>query len=105
MAFSLTPARAVPGVIDCTTKKDQHLFDKAASPLHASGGHDLVAEELQGLLNNLKTRAQECGWTNNGRVLIIVADPLNADGPKCNMIEHHGVPTLEFIQECKDTCI
>ena len=87
VTFSLTPARAVPGVIDCASKEGQHLFDKATLPLCASGGCDLVAEELQGLLNNLKTRAQECEWNDPDGALIIIADPLDADSPWCDMIE------------------
>ena len=78
-AFSLTPARAAPGAIDCSTKEGQCLFDKAMMPLCPDGGCNLVAEELQGLLNNLKTRAQEHEWNNANRVLIIAADPLDAN--------------------------
>jgi len=103
--FSLTPARVVPGVIDHSTKEGQCLFDKATMPLRPDKGHDLVADELQGPLNNLKTRAQECGWNDPGGVLIIDTDPGDADSPKCDVIEKHGVPTLQLIQECEDTCI
>ena len=102
VTFSLTPARAVPGVIDYASKEGQRLFDKATMPLRPDKGCDLVADELQGPLNNLKTRAQECGWNNPGGVLVIIADPLSADGPWHDMIEKHGVPTLQLIQECKD---
>ena len=66
-------------------------------PLCPDRGCDLVAEELQGLLNNLKTRAQEHGWVDDGGVLIITIDPLDPNGPKCDMIKHHNVPTLKLI--------
>jgi len=94
VTFSLTPARAAPGVIDHASKEGQRLFDKATMPLRPDKGCDLVADELQGLLNNLKTRAQEYGWNDPGGVLIIDTDPGDADSPKCDMIEKHGVPTL-----------
>ena len=105
VTFSLTPARAAPGVIDCASKEGQCLFDKATMPLCPGKGCDLVADELQGLLNNLKTRAQECGWNDPDGVLIITSDPNDADAPKCDMIEKHGVPTLQLIQEHEDTHI
>ena len=44
--FSLTPARVAPGVIDCSTKEGQRLFDKATMPLCLGAGHILVADEL-----------------------------------------------------------
>ena len=105
VTFSLTPARAVPGVIDYASKEGQCLFDKATMPLRPDKGCDLVADELQGLLNNLKTRAQECGWNDPGGVLVIDTDPGDADSPKYDMVEKHGVPTLQLIQEHEDTCI
>ena len=95
--FSLTPARAAPGVIDHASKEGQHLFDKATMPLCPGKGCNLVADELQGLLNNLKTRAQECGWNDPDGALIIDSDPNDADAPKHDMIEKHGVPDLKLI--------
>jgi len=94
-AFALSPARAVPGVIDMSTSAGSKLFNKGAEALSISlskdvRGYDGKGGNLKLLLTYVKQRANVFNWTD---ILTIPVDGVNR-----NLLVDYGRIPIADIQ-------
>ena len=77
VAFSLTPATSIGGIIDYSTSMGRKLYSTAISKLEEDL-FDCVAEDLYSFLKALKDRAREFGWVDSGVGILSIPDnPVN----------------------------
>jgi hypothetical protein len=98
VAFALSPAMAIPGIIDFTSRMGKDVFRFSTEKLD----EELCDCHPDGMIQFLQSpsvRAPECGWDNevNG-ILQIPEDPADALSDTNNLIESYGVLTLESVR-------
>ena len=104
VAFSLTPATSIGGIIDYSTSMGRKLYSTAISKLEEDP-FDCVAEDLYSFLKALKDRAREFGWDEEGvGILSIPDDPANPTEFK-SLIDQHGEIELDMIRRFEETYI
>jgi len=104
VAFSLTPATSIGGIIDYSTSMGRKLYLTAISKLEEDP-FDCVAEDLYSFLKALKDRAREFGWDESGvGILSIPDDPVNPTEFK-SLIDQHGEIELDMIRRFEETYI
>jgi hypothetical protein len=97
--FALTPAIAIPGVIDYTTREGQKLYSNATYKMDDEP-YDCQADGLYQFLATLHLRAQEFGW--NDPINGILQIPEDATDPNSNtiyLIDNYGQIPLTTIRE------
>ena len=107
VAFSLTPATSIGGIIDYRTSRGRKLYASAAAKLEEEP-FDCVAEDLYLFLKALKAlkdRAREFGWDEPGvGILSIPDDPIHQTEFK-SLIYQHGEIELERIRVFEESYI
>ena len=104
VAFSLTPATSIGGVINYGTSQGRKLYATATAKLEEEP-FDCVAEDLYSFLKALKDRAREFGWDEPGiGILSIPDDPVNPNEFK-SLIDQHGEIELETIRAFEESYI
>jgi len=104
VAFSLTPATSIGGVIDYRTGRGRKLYATATAKLEDEP-FDCVAEDLYSFLKALKDRAREFGWDEQGvGILSIPDDPVNPNDFK-SLIDQHGEIELSTIRAFEESYI
>jgi hypothetical protein len=98
-AFSLAPALANGGVIDCSTSEGTKICGAATSLLVEDPLFDCDSEGVSHFLGKVGIRAQTNGW--NGSIFA-VADPL---GDTHDFLTNHGVMRLSHVREHALTCV
>ena len=89
IAFSLTPATAIGGIIDYSTNSGRKMYASATAKLEEDQ-FDCFAEDLYSFLKALKDRARKFGWDTYGvGILSIPDDPINPTDFK-SLIDQHG---------------
>ena len=102
VAFSLTPATSIGGVIDYATSRGRKLYAAATAKLEDEP-FDCVAEDLYSFLKALKDRAREFGWDDAGiGILSIPDDPVNPTEFK-SLIDQHGEIELDTIRAFEES--
>ena len=75
MAFAISPACAIVGLIDFLTSEGIKIYNKGSSRL-MEGDYELEAELAFNLIENLEQRGHSFGWTENPEgVAYIPEDP------------------------------
>jgi hypothetical protein len=99
--FSLTPARAIRGVINYSLSSGIKLYNKATSPLNNDNPFDCTSDKLFPFLKMLADRAKEFGWYDQitGILSIEAEDSTPAEPKYENLLEQYGQITLERIRE------
>ena len=104
VAFSLTPATSIGGIIDYGTSQGRKLYTTATAKLEEEP-FDCVAEDLYSFLKALKDRAREFGWDEPGvGILSIPDDPAHPTEFK-SLIDQHGEIELETIRTFEESYI
>ena len=104
VAFSLTPATSIGGIIDYGTSRGRKLYASATAKLEEEP-FDCVAEDLYSFLKALKDRAREFGWDEPGvGILSIPDDPIHPTEFK-SLIDQHGEIELERIRVFEESYI
>ena len=102
MAFSLTSATSIGGVIDYNISSGRKLYATATAKLEDEP-FDCVVEDLYLFLKALKDRAREFGWDKHGvGILSIPDDPINPNEFK-SLIDQHGEIEMESIRAFEET--
>jgi hypothetical protein len=98
VAFALSPAMAIPGIIDFTSRMGKDVFRFSTEKLDEELC-DCHPDGMIQFLQSLSVRAPECGWANevNG-ILQIPEDPADALSDNNNLIESCGMLTLESVR-------
>jgi hypothetical protein len=91
MAFALTPATAVEGVLDYTSREGSKIYSSATKAL-SEDLYDCTPDGLFNFLETLGDRAAECGWLlEDIGILYIPEDPANPDTTTyLNLLDHYG---------------
>jgi hypothetical protein len=101
--FALTPAIAIPGVIDFTTREGQRLY-KDASYKMDDELYDCQAGGLYQFLATLHIRSQEFGWNHPVNGIMLIPDiPNDPNSPTKYLIDNCGQIPLETIREFETT--
>ena len=104
VAFSLTPATSIGGIIDYATSRGRKMYTSATTKLEDEP-FDCVAEDLYSFLKALKDRAREFGWDDTGiGILSIPNDPVNPTEFK-SLIDQHGEIELDTIRAFEESYI
>jgi hypothetical protein len=106
MAFALTPATAVTGVLDYTTRDHAKIYSSGSKGL-SEEPYDCTPDGLFDFLETLGDRARECGWADPDiGLLYIPEDPLQPDTTTyLNLLTHYGQVELEEIRAHAETYI
>ena len=94
VAFALTPAQAVTGLIDYATSEGQKLYKSATAAL-TEEGFGLDAADLKVFLETLSDRAFEHDFKS---ILDIPEDASDPSSTLHNLVSHHGKITLQQIR-------
>jgi len=86
--FALTPARAVQGLIDYTTRHGQRLYESATQPLETK--FDCKPDKLRLFVDTFRKRANSANWTATLQV------PLN--GQTYDITDNYGFLTYDQIR-------
>eukprot|EP00978_Attheya_sp_CCMP212_P032841 scaffold129914_cov59-Attheya_sp.AAC.1 len=95
MAFALTPAPAIMGVLDLAAREGSKIYSSATKELTKGLSEELYDCTPDGLFNFLETlgdRAHECGWLlEDVGILYIPEDPANPNTTTyLNLLTHYG---------------
>ena len=91
--FALTPALAMPNVIDLSTSTGIKLYKKITEPLEVP--FDGTPSKLSAFLDNVAQCARDSGW--NGTILNISNQ--SAVNPQVfNLVTHHHLLTIENVR-------
>jgi hypothetical protein len=105
MAFALTPAIVVVGIIDYNTNVRRKLYESATAKV-AEEVYDCKPDGLYQFLQSLSDQARAFRWDNGiGGILQI---PEDADDPLSNTnnsLENYGVITLRKIRRWEEKYI
>ena len=97
--FALTPAKALTGVIDYTTKEGRYHYAEGTKQLE-SELFDANPEDLFGFLKALARRARAYGWDDEVTgTLRIPEDPENLNSDTVSLIENYGTILLKTISD------
>jgi hypothetical protein len=104
-AFALSPAMAVPGIINFTSRIRKDVFRFSTEKLDEEL-HDCHPDGMIQFLQSLSVRAVEHGWDDevNG-ILQIPEDPVDTLSDTNNLIESHGMLTMELVRMFEASCI
>ena len=104
VAFSLTPATSVGGVIDYGTSRGRKLYATATAKLEEDP-FDCVAEDLYSFLKALKDRAREFGWDEPGIGILSIPDRPDNPNEFKSLIDQHGEIDIETIRDFEESYI
>jgi hypothetical protein len=105
--FALTPAIAIPGVIDYTTREGQKLYSNATYKLEEEP-YDCQADGLYQFLATLHLRAQEFGWNHPINGILQIPQDMNAPLDPNNfvyLIDNYGQIPLATIREFEQSYV
>jgi hypothetical protein len=104
-AFALSPAMAIPGIIDFTSRIGKDVFRFSTEKLDEEL-YDCHPDGMIQFLQSLSVRAMEYGWDDdvNG-ILQIPEDPANVLSDTNNLIESYGVLTLASVRAFEESYI
>ncbi len=98
VAFALSPAMAIPGIIDLSSKTGKDIFRRATEKLEEEL-YDCLPDGMTQFLQSLSIRATEYGWEDDtGGIMQIPEDPANQLSDTNNLIENYGRITIETIR-------
>ena len=98
VAFALSPAMAIPGIIDLASKTGKDIFRYATEKLEEEL-YDCRPDGMTQFLQSLSIRATEYGWEDDtGGIMQIPEDPANPLSDTNNLIENYGRITIETIR-------
>ena len=87
--FALSPAQAVQGVIDYSSKLGGKLYDQAVAKL-SEEPYDAKADGMRQFLSSFKDRARSAAWTSTLTV--------TQDGQQYFLPDHYGTLTVDSIR-------
>ena len=93
VAFALSPAAVIQGVIDYITSEGWKIHGSATHKL-SEDQFDCVPEYLTQFLDDLKDRASQFGWSNNDGILEIPIDPADPIADTEKLIRNYGTVSL-----------
>ena len=104
MAFALTPALAVDGVIDMTTTEGAKLYREGSKAIETDDLISCGPQDLYRALKLIEMRAGEYGWSKEqSGILWIPRDPQDPNS-ECDLItKSHGMISIETIKEFEET--
>jgi hypothetical protein len=104
-AFALSPAMAVQGIIDYSTREGRGIFHDATAKVDEEL-YDCKPDGLYQFLQSVNNRAHEFGWDDeiNG-VLWIPEDPLDPISATRSLIESYGTISMDEIRAFENTYI
>jgi hypothetical protein len=96
--FALSPAMAIPGIIDLSSRTGKDIFRYATEKLEEDL-YDCHPDGMTQFLQSLSVRATEYGWEDdvNG-IMQIPEDPANPLSNTNNLIENYGRISLDEIR-------
>jgi hypothetical protein len=98
VAFALSPAMAIPGIIDLSSKTGKDIFRFATEKLEEEL-YDCLPDGMTQFLQSLSIRATEYGWEDDvGGIMQIPVDPADPMSDTNNLIENYGRITIESIR-------
>ena len=98
VAFALSPALAIPGIIDFQSKSGKDVFRFATEKLDEEL-YDCQPDGMIQFLQSLTVRATEYGWDNEvSGILQIPEDPADVLSETDNLIESYGMITIESVR-------
>ena len=104
VAFALSPAAAIQGVIDYLTSEGRKIHGSATHKL-SEDQFDCVPEDLTQFLDDLEDRASQFGWSNDDGILEIPIDPANPIADTENLIQNYGTVSLERVRAFEELYI
>jgi hypothetical protein len=98
VVFALSPAMAIPGIIDFQTRTGKDVFRFATEKLDEEL-YDCKPDGMIQFLQSLTVRATEYGWDNEvSGILQIPEDPADVLSETDNLIESYGMITIESVR-------
>jgi len=98
VVFALSPAMAIPGIIDFASTTGKHIFRFATEKLDEEL-YDCKPDGMVQFLQSLTVRATEYGWDDDvAGILQIPEDPADLLSDTDNLIESYGMITLETVR-------
>jgi hypothetical protein len=98
VAFALSPAMAIPGIIDLASRTGKDIFRFATEKLDEEL-YDCLPAGMTQFLQSLSIRATEYGWEDEvDGIMQIPDDPADPLSDTNNLIENYGRITLESIR-------
>lgn len=98
VAFALSPAMAIPGIIDYTSKTGKGVFRDSVEKLDEEL-YDCNPDGMIQFLQSLSVRALEYGWDHEvSGIVQIPDDPANVMSNTNNLIESYGIITIDSIR-------
>ena len=94
VAFTLSPAAAIHGVMDYLTSEGRKIHGSATHKL-SEDQFDCVPEDLTQFLDDLEDRASQFGCPNNDGILEIPIYPADPMADKDNLIQNYGTVSLD----------
>ena len=85
--FALTPSKAIPGVIDYSTKFGAAIWNNNTKPLTEK--YNLDPKTLSGFLSLVKERVEVAGWDMT----------IDVNGTKIDVLTHYGTVTPEQVKQ------
>ena len=96
--FALTPARAVPNVLDYSTKRGSDIYKIATSPLREGDRFDVESKDLNPFLKDVRKRANEQGWDDEFSGILSIPDDPEDPNECVDLIDKYGDVTIEQIR-------
>ena len=98
IAFALSPAMAIPGIIDFTSRMGKDVFRYSTEKLDEEL-YDCNPDGMIQFLQSLSVHAMEYGWDNEITGIVhIPDDPANPMADTNNLIESYGILTMESVR-------
>ena len=104
VAFALSPAAAIQGVIDYLKSEGRKIYGSATHKL-SEDQFDCVPEDLTQLLDDLEDMASQFGWSNYDGILEILIDLANPIADTENLIRNYGIVSLERVRAFEEIYI
>lgn len=101
--FGLTPGLATQGIIDYTTKAGASLYRSATQKV-SEELYDCSPDDFYQFIQKVKTRAEEFGWTETGRILYCPIDE-TPGAEHVNLLDEFGQVALSTITTHEATVI
>ncbi len=104
-AFALSPAMAIPGVIDFNTRAGKGVFRYSTEKLDEEL-YNCQPDGMIQFLHSLSVRALEYGWDNDVTgIMMIPEDAADVLANTNNLIENYGQITIETVHAFEATYI
>ena len=98
VVFALSPAMAIPGIIDFASTTGKRIFRFTTEKLDEEL-YDCKPDGMIQFLQSLAVRATEYGWDHDvSGILQIPEDPANVMSDTDNLIESYGMITIETVR-------